>query len=189
MTDKDDSLALADHELHGRKEIVGFGGSQNGGRFIKNEDRAPAVQKLENFHLLFLAHRQVADPRRRIDLHAVLFGKLQHLPVHLCPVQPPPTALAEINIFRYCHGIDQLEMLVDHADPGLYRLFRRGEPHPCLAQKNIAAVRLDLTGENGHKCRFAGTVFTQQCKDLPFRQGQRNIAVGMHLAETLTDAL
>jgi hypothetical protein len=188
MADKDQAFALCRHEAHGGKKVFRLGRSQHRGRFIKDENVAFPLQQFENFHLLFLAHGQLADPGRRIDLHAVLRGKIRYLAVHLLPVQPPATPLAKKDIFGNGHGVDQFEVLIHHAYSCLDRLVGGAETYLLFPQVNGPAVRLQLPGKDGHEGRFAGPVFPEQGEDLAFLQGQRDIAVGMNLAKTFADA-
>ena len=81
------------------------------------------MQEFQDLDLLSFPHRQVTDLGCRVDLHAVLFGKRGDFPMHTRPVQPDPSP-AEKNVFGYGHSADQLEVLIDHADPGFDRFFR-----------------------------------------------------------------
>ena len=70
VADENDRFSLGNHCAQGVKKFVHFGGGQDGGRFIHDQDVRAAVQHFENFNALLLAHRKLPDVRAWVDLQA-----------------------------------------------------------------------------------------------------------------------
>ncbi len=189
VTDEDDGLALSDHQLHRCEQVVGLAGGQDGGRLVEDQHPAATVQQLENLDLLLLAHRQVGDPGRGIDLHAVERGQRPHLVVDFRPVQPHPAAVAELNIFGDGHRLHQFEVLVDHADTGSDGLVGRGQLDRGAVVENGPGIRLQLPGQNRHQRRLAGAVLAEQGQDPALLDIETDIVIGADRTEGFTDPL
>jgi hypothetical protein len=75
MGNKDNRQSLVYQQAQGGEEVIAFLRGENGGRLVENEDPGAAVQGLEDFHPLPLAHREMLDQRVRADIHLIAFGQ------------------------------------------------------------------------------------------------------------------
>ena len=183
VADKDNGLVLGRHLPHGGKELVCLDRSEHGCGFIKNKQFAFAEEQLEDFHLLFFSHGQLVDGSIKVKANAIAVGKLCHLFEQRATPEPEAPALAQDDIFQHAHVFHQFEVLVDHANAAVDRLFRAAQHHLLAAKEDAAAVWLELPGQKRHQGGFACAVFTQKGKNLTAPDCQADVVVGPHPAK------
>src|SRR5689334_12778265 len=137
------------------------------------------------------ADGEVLDRRVRIDVQPVLLRELHDPGAGRLPVEGAQRTGDALGAERdglddVEHG-DQLEVLVDHADPGLDRLARVGEGAHGPVDEDLARVRLVQAGQDVHERRLAGPVLTQQSQDLAAIGGDRDAVVGEDARKLLGD--
>ena len=62
-------------------------------RLVEDEDVRLAIERLEDLHALLLPHRDVLDPRVRVDGEPVAVGDLPHAPLGLARCRGSPAAV------------------------------------------------------------------------------------------------
>ena len=96
--------------------------------------------------------------------------------------------LAHPDIVCSREHINQLEVLVDHADAQFLGVLGRIDGHFPAVYKNLTRIRLVDAGEHVHQSGLAGTVLSQQGQNLTGTDLQIDCVVGNHRAEALGDA-
>ena len=71
MGDKDQPVPIPYHLAHNDKQFIHFLGGEDGGRLIQDKECGAAIERLDDFNTLLLAHRQLPDVGIRIDLQPV----------------------------------------------------------------------------------------------------------------------
>ena len=117
--DKDDRHPVVPEDKQLFKQLLGLLRGQHGGGLVHDEDLNALDQRLQNLHLLHLAHAQIPDPGPGVNVEVVLVGDLLSL-LH-GPVKVVKGALggfyAQGHIFSNGQGGKQHKVLVDHAHP------------------------------------------------------------------------
>ncbi len=123
VCDEDDRLPLVGEFLENVVEALDLLGSEDGGRFVENENVRTAEQRLEDLDALLDADAHVFDGGVRIDLEAVSVTEVANLAVDTVPIdghsEPLRRLVPERDVLGDRHGIDQHEVLVDHPDTGV----------------------------------------------------------------------
>ena len=94
---------------------------------------------------------------------------------------------AHDDIVQHREALDQLEVLVHHADAeavGVVRVFD-GDDLAVLA--DLALLGLIQAEQDGHERGLAGAVFAEQRMDLPLAQLERDVVIGHDAREALRD--
>ena len=108
------------------EQLLGLGRGEHGRRLVEDEDVALAVERLEDLDPLADADGQVLDRRVGVDVEVVLLGQLDDALAGGRAVEGaegPCDALgAERDRLDDVEHGHELEVLVDHADPGVDRL-------------------------------------------------------------------
>jgi hypothetical protein len=119
VSDDDDGLPLLPHPPQDAEEVAHGLRGEYGRGLVQDQDAGLPVEGLEQLHPLLLAHREVLDPRRGIDGEPELRGEgadagdgAGHVELQGIARLDP-----EHDVLRHGHGLDQHEVLMDHADP------------------------------------------------------------------------
>jgi hypothetical protein len=190
VADEDDGQSLRHHLRQRGKEAFALLRREHGRGLVQDQDARAAHQRLEDFHALAFAHRQIGHAPIGVDLQAEArtFGH-QALARGGAAREGLPQAFgAQHHVVQHAQVVGQREVLVHHADAGVQRGAR-------LAGWQRAAFDFDVPGighvvpeEDAHQRALAGTVFAQQGQHLAARQVQRDVVVGAQRAEGLADA-
>ena len=113
--------------LQGLEQALDLRRKQNRGRLVEDEQARLAHQALDDLDALALAHREVLDPRPRVEDEAVLLGQGPD-PGRAPPVAQHAARLAEHQVLDHRHVGDQTEVLVHHGDAAGQRLRRAARP-------------------------------------------------------------
>ena len=118
---QDDRFALVDEVFHDRDELPDLHRCEHRGGFVENQHLGVAVEHLENLHPLLHTDRNLLDLRVGVHLQAVLPGELRDprgggFEVHR---NAPARLQAEDDVLGHGEVVDQLEVLVHHADAQL----------------------------------------------------------------------
>ena len=189
MGNKQDALALPGQPPHDLHQLFDLLRGQHGGGFVKDQHFVVAVEHFKNLHALLHAHGDVFDFSVQIHLQAVAFGQLLHLfpgrlllqEAHfgiLCPKN---------NVIQHGEHIDQLEMLVHHADVQGGGVVGVVDLHLHAVLFDDALFRLIQAEQDAHQRRFPRSVFSQQSMDFALFQLQRHIVVGLDAGKFLGD--
>ena len=83
--------------------------------------------------------------------------------------------------------VDELEVLVDHADVQIKCVLRGADLHFLPIHEDLAFVGIVDAGEHVHKSRLAAAVFAEQGQNLTLMQLQTDRFVRHDLSEALGD--
>ena len=188
MGDDNKGLAVRFHVPHDGEQLVRLLRRQHGGGFIEYQDVSPAVQHLDDLHRLLLGHGHIVDLHMRVDVKAVLLADVLDLLARAVNIQP--ALQSEDDILGGGEEIDQLEVLVDHADTQIEGILGRCDGHGLVVDVDLSLIGEVDAGEHIHQRGLAAAVFTQQGQDLTFVQVKVHVFVGDDLAaEPLGDVL
>ena len=188
VADEDDREALVDEATQRLEERVHLLRHEHGRGFVEDEHAAIARERLDDLHALLLADREVLDDRVGSNGDAEAVGSLLDRAAGSLEVESCAASPAEDDVLGDRHGLDQAEVLGDHADA-------RGDGVAGGADGDRRAVDLDGAGvcggepvEDAHQRGLAGAVLSEQGVDLTLGQGQVHRVDGDEVAETLGDA-
>ena len=186
--DDDEGLAVGLHVAHDGEQLVRLLRGQHGGGLVQNQNIGTAVQHLDDLHSLLLGHGHVVDLHVRVDIKAVLITDV--LDLLTCIVQVKLALQAEDDILGGGEQVDQLEVLVDHADTQIEGILGRCDGHRLVVDVDLPLVGEIDAGEHIHQRGLAAAVLAQQGQDLAFVQFKVYIFVCDDLAaEPLGDVL
>ena len=176
---------LAEHA----EEARNLAWSEVRGRLVEDQEVDAAHQRLQDLDALAAAERQVADPRVGIEIEAEAGAGLPHRGRDRAALQPAPGRVpAQHDILGHRHGLDQHEMLVDHADPGL-----EGRPRivvgelPALVDDD-ARVGPHHAEQHLHEGALARAVLSEQADDLAGLDVEIDAGIGPHRPIAFGDA-
>ena len=114
-------------------------GVRNGRRLVEDQDLVVAVEHFENFGALLHTDGDILDDRVGIDVQTVFLGQIENLFARVLLLQEAHFVRldAENDVVEDREALDQLEVLVHHADAERVRVVR-------VADLNLAAVLVDL---------------------------------------------
>ena len=93
------------------------------------------------------------------------------------------------NIFCCREDVDELEVLVDHADAQIQRVAGGADRHGLVADVDLALVGEVDTGDHVHQRGFAAAVFAQQRQNFAAPYAQRDVFVCHNGAEGFGNVL
>ena len=96
---------------------------------------------------------------------------------------------AEDDVLRDGQHVDQLEVLVDHADAVGKSVLRGVDADLLIVFEDAPLVRHIDAGEHIHQRGLAAAVFTEQAQNLAAVDRQIDIVICHYLAESLRDIL
>ena len=179
-----DRLAVIPHIAKDCEQLVRLLRSQDGRRFVQDQNVRPPVEHLDDLNRLLLGNRHVIDLLVRIHFKSIRAADFPD-PVRRSPEVILPVVQAENDIFRRGHDIHELEMLMDHADPVLKCLPRGIDGSLPVIDIDRSAVRIIDTRQHIHQCRLAAAVFTKQCKYFSPVYVQVHVDIGPDRAKSL----
>ena len=183
--DDDDGLAVVAHVAQHREELVRLLRGEHGGRLVEDQDVRAAVEHLDDLDGLLLRDGHVVDLLRGVDLKAVERADLADL--LRGGLQIELAGQAEHDVLGRGEHVDQLEVLVDHADAQIEGVLRRADHDVLSVDRDRALVREIDAGEHVHQRGLAAAVFAQQRQDLAAIDIQPDLVVGHRGAEGLGD--
>ena len=119
VRNEDDGQALVHEAAQRGEQAVDFLRRQHGGGLVQDQDARAAIQRLQDFNALLLAHRQRADARVGIHAQAEALAQLDQLAAGQAPPgsQLPQRFRAHHDVVQHGQVVGQREVLVHHADP------------------------------------------------------------------------
>ena len=185
--DDDEGLAVGLHVAHDGKELVRLLRGQHGGGLIQDQDIRAAVQHLDDLDSLLLGNGHVVDLHVGVDVKAVSVADVLDLFAGIVQIQL--TLETENDILGGGEQIDQLEVLVDHADAQIKCILGRRDGDGLIVDVDLSLIREINTGEHIHQSGLAAAVFTQQGQDLTLAQFHVDGVIGHHGTKALGDIL
>ena len=187
VRDEEDALALFRQPAHDLHELFDLLRCEHGGRLVKDEDLVVAVEHLQNLYALLHADGDILDLCIKVDLQAVAVGKLLHLFAGGLLLEEAELRVlrAEDDVVEHREHVDQLEVLVHHAD-----VKRRGVVG--VVDLDLLAVLLDdalfrliQAEKDAHQRGLARAVLSEQSVDLALFQLQGDVIVRLDPREYL----
>ena len=188
MRDDDQRLSVLLHVAHDGEQLVRLLRRQNGRRLIEDQDIRAAVQNLDDFHGLLLRHRHIVHLLVRIDVEAVLVADFLDALARLLEVQPSLVLESEDDVLGRGKDIDQLEVLMNHADPVVECILRRSDLDGFVVKIDLSLIRIIDAGEHVHERRLAASVLSEKGQDLTSVDVKVHPAVGDSGAKCFRDA-
>ena len=185
--DEDDGLAVGAHVAHDLEQAVRLLRGQNGGRLVEDQDLRSAEQNLDNLDGLLLRNGKIVDLGHRIEVEAILFADGGNLLCRSANVELALFLQTENDILRDRQDIDQLEMLMDHADAVGKGVLGGADLDLHAVFQNVPLLRHVDTGQHVHQRGLAAPVFSEEAQDLAALDSQVHTVVGNDLAKTLCD--
>ena len=187
--DDDDRLAVRLHVADDAEELFGLLRGQNRRRLVQNQNIRAAVKHLDDLKRLLLADAHLIDLLVEIEVELILLTDGAGLVMDTLEVEFILAAHRQGDILGSREYIDQLEMLVDHADAEVQRIARGADGHRFITDIDLALIGEIDAGDHIHQGRFAAAVFAQQGQYLAAAHAQRDILVGHDSAKGLGNVL
>ena len=187
--DEEDGDAVVLEDREDLEQPVRLLRGQHPGRLVQDQDARAPQERLQDLDPLLKADRELADQGVRIDLEPVRGADLRHLrPGRLLALGEQRAAFTpEHHILEHCHGRDQHEVLVHHADAVVDGVRGAGHPDRLPVDQNLAAVGGVEPVEDGDQGRLAGAVLSDDSGDGAPVDGKVDVAVGVDGFEVLVD--
>ena len=164
--DYDYRLARIAHTAQNGKELIGLLRGEHRRRLVKNENVRAAVEHLDNLHRLLLRNAHLVNVPVGIDVKAVGVADLADLLRRRLEVELALALEAENDILRRGEHVNELKMLMDHADAEIERVLGGADDDGLVVDEYLALVGEIYAGKHIHKGRFARAVFTQKRQNL-----------------------
>ena len=189
MGDEEDRLALLGKVLHDLHQLVDLLRRQNGRRLVEDQDLVVTVQHLQDLGALLHTDGDVFHLRVEIDQQPVFVHQLLDLFARLLLLQEAELRIlgAENNVVQHREYLNELEVLVYHADVERRRVVGVVDLHGLSVLADLAGLRLIQSEKDTHQCGFSCAVFTQKRVDLAFFQLQGDVVVRFDAGEFLGD--
>ncbi len=190
VRDEDDGAPVPSQRPKDLEQPVGLLRGEHRRRFVQDEHRRLAVERLDDLDPLQHPDGKLVDARGRVDGQPVALGDLGDPPFGRTPIEPTATGrlLAVDHVLGDRQGREQLERLEDHPQTGGDGVPRRGEVSPFAAQPDLPVIGLVEAEQDGHQRRLAGTVLPHQGVDLTVFDVEVDVVVGEHTRKALRDA-
>ena len=189
MGNEEDGLSLGRQILHDLEELFDLLRRQNGRRLVEDEDLIVAIEHLEDLGALLHADRDVLDQCIGVNVQAVALGELQHLlaRVHLLQKAALVRLDAEDDIVENREALDELEMLVHHADAQCICIVGVVDLDLNTVFLDGAFLRLIQAEEHTHERGFSRAVFAEQGVNLTVLQLERDVIICDDAGEAFGD--
>ena len=183
------ALAFGGEVLHYLHQFVDLLRGEHGGRLVEDEYLVVAVEHLKYLGALLHTDGDVLDKCVRIDGEAVFFGQRHNLFPRLLLLQEAVLVRlnAENDVVEHGEALDQLEVLMHHADAEGVSVVRVLDLNLDAVFFDDALLSLIQAEKHAHQSRFARTVFAEQSVDLALPELKRDIVVGDDAGESLGD--
>jgi hypothetical protein len=187
VADEHDGLARLTELAEVREQLLRLRRRQDGRGLVHDQDVHAPVQDLQDLDALLLAHREVLHDRPGVHDEPVLLRQLADAFVRGVHVEDALVLVAEDDGLGDREGIDEHEVLVDHADAEGDRHARRRRLHLLPAHEDPAPVGRVHPVERPHQRRLAGAVLADERVDLAFAKLEAHVVVRDHAGEPLRD--
>ena len=187
--DEEDALALAREAAHDLHQLVDLLRREHGRGLVEDEDVVVAVEHLQYLHALLHADGDVLDLGVEVNVQAVALGELFHLFAGLPALQEAHfrRLRAEDDVVEHGKDVDELEMLVHHADAERRGVVGVVDLHDLPVLADLPGLGLVKAEEDAHKRALARAVFAQKGVYLAFPQPEGDVVVGDDARELLGD--
>ncbi len=174
---EDDRAALRAEAAEDGEEAVFFGGREDGGGLVEDEDAGVAVEELEDFDALLDADGEGAGEGVGVDGKVVLGAEGADAGGGGFEVEQRG-GCAENGVFGDGEGWDEHEVLVDHADAEGDGVGGGCDADGRVVEEDLAGVHLVEAVEDLHEGGLAGAVFAEEGVDFAGGDGEGDGVVG-----------
>ena len=145
------------------------------------------IEHLDDFKRLLLADTHFIDLLIEVDFKVILVANRARL--GLDGLQVVFLVLVEHQRDVLCGSeyVNQLEMLVDHADAVRIGVLGIADFNGLPADEDFTGVGIVDAGDHIHQRRFAAAVFAEKGEDFALAHAERNVVVRDYAAERLGD--
>ena len=183
VRDDDDGLAVVAHAAQDGEELVRLLRGEHGGRLVEDEDVRTAVERLDDLDRLLLGHGHIVDLLVRVEVEAVALADAadargRGLEIELF-------IEAERDVLSGGEDVDQLEVLVDHADAVAVGIARGADDDLLAVDEDLSLVGEVNAREHVHERGLAAAVFAEQRQDLAPVDIEPDAVIGDDGAEAL----
>ena len=179
MANENNSMTLFFQVFKFNEKFSSFLWSKNSCRFVKNKDFSTTNECFNDFYLLFVTNWQVFNFCASVNFQIVFITCFFSNSYSFFEVEH--TAFfrfhAQYYVFSNCKGWHEHKVLVYHTYAVSDSIERTIEPNFLTFQYDSTFFKRFDTEEDFHQCRFACTVFTHQCMNFAFIDGESNIFV------------
>ena len=188
MGDDNDRFPVRTHGAQNVKEGTDLLRRQDRRRLVQDQDIRAAVKHLDDLHRLLLGNRHLVDLLVGIYMEAVLLAHGKNTGFDFSQIIFA-VVCAEHNIFGGGKHVDQLEVLMDHADLIVKGIARRGDRDLFPVNDDLTRIGIVNTRDHVHQSGLATAVLAENRQDLTTADIHGNITVGNHLTKGLGDVL
>ena len=162
MGDDDDGFAVRFHVAEHLEELVGLLRRQHRGGLVENQNVRTPVKGLDNLQRLLLRDSHVVDLAVGIDIKAVTIADFLDALGDRASVFRLGLVHAQRHILGSGENVDQLEVLVDHANTQGVSVLRGLDMNLFAVHKDLSRIRMIDAREHIHQCGLAGTVLSEK---------------------------
>ena len=189
VRDDDDGFAVRLHAAHDSEQLLRLLRGEHGCRLIENQQLRTVIEHLDDLQRLLLADAHLIDLLVEIDLKVIPVADLAGLGLDGLQVVFFVLIQHERDVLGGSEDVDQLEMLMHHADTVCIRILGAADLDRLAAHDDLALVRIVDAGDHVHQRRFAAAVLSEQGEDLAAADIQRYVSIGDNAAECLGDVM
>jgi hypothetical protein len=167
VRDEQHRSAVGREVAHHREQDLDLLRGERRRRLVEDEHRGAPHQCSQDRHSLLLADGQVAHARQRVEPEPVPLDQPGRLGGERPDARDPGRAVpAEEQVLGDAEALDELVVLVDHADAMPHGLLRRGRPVGAPVDLHRAGVRRQDAGDDLHQGGLARAVLSEDRVDL-----------------------
>ena len=176
-------LAGIAHIAQNCKELIRLLRSENRSRFIEDQYIRAAIENLYDLNSLLLRNTHLVYMLIGIHVKAVSVAYLADLLCGRLEVELSLAFKAEDYVLRGREHVNELEVLMDHADAEIQSVLRRADDNFLIVNENFALVWEINTREHVHQGGLSRAVFAQKRKYLASVYIEPNLVVSFYRAE------
>ena len=181
-----DRLARVTHVAQNSEELIGLLRSEHRRRLIEDEDIRAAIEDLYYLDGLLLRNAHLVNMLVGVDVKAVSVADLADLFCRCLEVELALTLETEDDILRRRENVDELEVLVDHADAEVERILGGAYDDLFIVDEYLALVGEIDAREHIHEGGLARSVLAEKRKYLASVYIEPNLVVSFYRAEGFT---
>ena len=148
---ENDRLAFSYQITHDLHQILDLLGSEDGRRFVEYENLGITIEHFQDLNPLLHSHRDILDDHIRINIQPVLLGEGLDLLGCTLAVEEELSFLSKNDIFRNSEVVNQLEVLVHHADAQIIGIVGAMDMNFLSPNQYFSLVCMVQTKEDAHQ--------------------------------------
>ena len=176
-------LACIAHIAQNGKELIRLLRSEDCRRLVEDQYIRAAIEDLYDLNSLLLRNAHLVYMLIGVHVKAVGVAYLTDLLCGCLEVELTLTLEAEDYILSGRKHVNELEVLMDHADAEIQSILRRADDDFLIVNENFALVWEINTREHVHQGGLSRAVFAQKRKYLASVYIEPNLVVSFYRAE------